>query len=312
MNERKWKQIFSKVGLVCAGFAAFSVLAQYSMVFFCVNAGIFLESMDMQLLISSIAMYLAAFPITVLLFHKISYPVPERNRETWGFGTWAVIVFICIGVMSAGNLLGRGFMFFFGTGNTENVVDVVVADSSLWFSTIIMVIIGPVVEEILMRKLVIDRILIFGEKTAVLISGLIFGLIHGNFYQFFYAFALGLIFGYVYVRTGRVRNTIFLHMLINFIGSVLIMGLMEWMGLPGIAGLVGMLMLLGYELLYFGASICGIVFLFVFWKKIRFYQTPYEWSAPFMNLGKRAGIVFGNLGMILFLLLSIMEFAWNL
>ncbi len=40
MNERKWKQIFSKVGLVCAGFAAFSVLAQYSMVFFCVNAGI--------------------------------------------------------------------------------------------------------------------------------------------------------------------------------------------------------------------------------------------------------------------------------
>ena len=67
-----------------------------------------------------------------------------------------------------------------------------------------------------------------------------------------------------------------------------------------------------YELLYLGASICGIVFLLVFWKKIRFYQTPYEWSAPFMNLGKRAGIVFGNIGMILFVILSIMEFAWNL
>ena len=108
------------------------------------------------------------------------------------------------------------------------------------------------------------------------------------------------------------RNTIVLHMMINFIGSVLIMGLMEWMSLTGIFGLIGTLMLLGYELLYLGASICGIVFLLVFWKKIRFYQTPYEWSAPFMNLGKRAGIVFGNIGMILFVILSIMDFACNL
>ena len=312
MNERDWKRIFSQVGLACAGFVGFSILAQYLAAFICAYAGISLESVDAQLIVSSMAMYLVAFPIAGLLFKRISYPKPERIREKWSMGTWAVIFLICIGVMSVGNLVGRGFMLLFGSGSAQNTVDIVVENSGFWVSMVVMVAAGPIVEEILMRKLVIDRILIFGEKTAVLPSGLLFGLLHGNFYQFFYAFALGLIFGYVYVRTGRVRNTIVLHMMINFIGSVLIMGLMEWMSLPGIFGLIGTLMLLGYELLYLGASICGIVFLLVFWKKIRFYQTPYEWSAPFMNLGKRAGIVFGNIGMILFVILSIMEFAWNL
>lgn len=311
MNERNWKHIFSRVGLACAGFILITVFAQNLVTFICVSAGISLESMDIRLLLSSICMYLLAFPLTAALFKSIPYPKPERIGETWSFGTWAVVFLICIGVMSAGNLIGRGFMLVFGTGTSQNAVDVVIQDSGFFMSAVIMVLIGPVVEEVLMRKLVIDRILIFGEKTAVLVSGLLFGLIHGNFYQFFYAFALGVIFGYVYVRTGKLRNTIILHMLINFIGSVLIMGLMEWMAMPGIAGLIGMMILLGYELLFFGSSIAGIVLLLLFWKKVRFYQTPYEWSAPPMTAVKRLGIVFGNVGMMFFLLVSVMEFALN-
>jgi membrane protease YdiL (CAAX protease family) len=75
-------------------------------------------------------------------------------------------------------------------------------------------------EEVIYRKLVIDRLRCFGELPALLISGVGFGLIHGNFSQFFYAALIGIVFGYVYLRTGNILHTVLLHMLINLIGGV--------------------------------------------------------------------------------------------
>ena len=58
------------------------------------------------------------------------------------------------------------------------------------------------------------------RPTAVLFSVMAFGLFHGNLSQFFYAFGAGLLFGSIYVRTGRLRYTVTLHILVNAIGSL--------------------------------------------------------------------------------------------
>ena len=42
-----------------------------------------------------------------------------------------------------------------------------------------------------------------------------------NLFQFFYAFAVGWLFAVVYLRTRRLVYPVVLHMLVNFIGSVL-------------------------------------------------------------------------------------------
>ena len=39
-------------------------------------------------------------------------------------------------------------------------------------------------------------------------------------FQFFYAFFVGILFAYVYVRTGRLRYPVLIHGIINFFGSV--------------------------------------------------------------------------------------------
>ena len=57
----------------------------------------------------------------------------------------------------------------------------------------------------------------YGEKTAIVFSALAFALFHMNLFQFFYAFGLGLIFGYVYTRTSRLRYSVLMHMLIDSI-----------------------------------------------------------------------------------------------
>ena len=80
---------------------------------------------------------------------------------------------------------------------------------------------APIFEELIFRKLIIDRTRRFGELTSILLSSFLFGLVHCNVYQIFYAFALGLILGYVYMRTGNVILTIIMHVLINSSSSIL-------------------------------------------------------------------------------------------
>ena len=89
------------------------------------------------------------------------------------------------------------------------------------YSILVMVILAPVLEEYIFRKLLIDRLSKYGELTAMLFSATVFGLFHMNFFQFFYAFGLGLLFAYIYTRTRNLLYPVLLHMIINFQGSVL-------------------------------------------------------------------------------------------
>lgn len=74
---------------------------------------------------------------------------------------------------------------------------------------------APVMEELIFRKLLLDRLRPFGDRCAILVSALAFGLFHMNLYQFFYAVALGLIFGGVVLKTGKVWHGMLLHAIAN-------------------------------------------------------------------------------------------------
>ena len=126
--------------------------------------------------------------------------------------------------MIAGNLIGLGLTAGMGLlkgSPVQNTLLNMITGGSLWLTSIFTVLCAPVFEEILFRKLICDKVIKYGEGCAVILSGLIFGLFHMNFNQFFYTFFLGCFFAFIYVKTGRLKYTILLHMLINFFGSVL-------------------------------------------------------------------------------------------
>ena len=50
---------------------------------------------------------------------------------------------------------------------------------------------------------------------------MLFGAIHGNFSQFFYTLFVGIVFGWIYVYSGKLRYSIILHMLFNTIGVII-------------------------------------------------------------------------------------------
>lgn len=91
------------------------------------------------------------------------------------------------------------------------------------FAVSVIGIAAPIVEEILFRGLITKALLESYKPTkAIIISAVIFGVGHINPAQIPGALAIGLIFGWLYYKTGSVVPGIILHM-INNILSVLMM-----------------------------------------------------------------------------------------
>ena len=106
--------------------------------------------------------------------------------------------------MYIGNLIGTGLSGviggFFGKTSTNNLAELI-TNADMTGTIIFVVILGPIMEEIVFRKILIDKTVKFGERNAMMLSALMFGLFHMNLFQFFYAFSIGLIFAYVYIKS---------------------------------------------------------------------------------------------------------------
>ena len=81
-----------------------------------------------------------------------------------------------------------------------------------WVAFITVAIYAPLFEEWLCRGLVLRGLL---QKTspavAFIVSAVFFAVIHGNLWQAVPAFGMGLLFAYVYYRTGSLKLTMLMH-----------------------------------------------------------------------------------------------------
>ncbi len=256
-------------------------------------------------LVTFAPLYLIAVPIGLLILRKA--PAKVRDKHSMKPGQCVVAAIICIFMMYAGNILGivvTALLQLIPGVFAGNPIMNYAADTSVLPKVLFMVILAPMIEEYIFRKQLIDRMHVYGEKLAVFTSALMFGLFHGNLSQLFYAFALGLVFGYVYLKTGRLRYSIGLHMFINFLGSVAgplflekiaALETVETLDMaaigPVLPWLVGFVV---YALALFGLSIAGLVLLCIHKRRISFDQAELELPAE-----SRLKTVYANAGMIL-------------
>ncbi|MBQ5340337.1 MAG: CPBP family intramembrane metalloprotease [Oscillospiraceae bacterium] len=170
-----------------------------------------------------IPMYLIAFPLYLLISKPLETAKPEKHKMTFFQLFKAFLVSEFVGI--AGNFIGMfvnlvlSLLMKKNTSSTM-LVDGIFGENALLF-LFLAVICAPFVEEMLFRKVLIDRIRKYGNGIAILISGIMFGLFHGNFTQVFYASFLGMLFAFIYIRTGKIQYTIGLHMSVNFWGTAI-------------------------------------------------------------------------------------------
>ena len=273
---------------------------------------------------SGVPLYLIAMPIAVMLMGKST--VIETRKFDMKPGLFFKLLLMCLPMMWAGSVFGSMLSMAFSNGEATDRVADLAMQTNIW-NVVFLVIVGPIFEEWLFRKQLIDHTRKYGEKTAILLSGLAFGLFHMNLFQFFYAFLLGLMFGYVYTRTSKLRYSTAMHMIINFNGGVLAPWVLTRVDLDQLEkvseaaengnaaameqwasqNVEGLAIMLVYFVLYGAVILAGFVLLIRNFKKFEFYTAPEE-----LPRGTRAKTVCGNVGMIMFIMVTCMLTAVNL
>ena len=191
-----------------------------------------LQNGNISLSISIVPMYLIGMPALIALVKTIPAETMEKREMKWW--QFSVAVIMCFGLVYASNLVGTVISTIIGMlkgSMVQNAILDIATSVSMLFVMLYMVICAPFMEEYVFRKLIVERTIKYGQGVAVVISGLMFGLFHGNLNQFVYAFTLGCFLAFLYVKTGKLKITIAIHMMINFMGGVVSLKLMEMIDL---------------------------------------------------------------------------------
>ncbi|MBR0417420.1 MAG: CPBP family intramembrane metalloprotease [Firmicutes bacterium] len=252
---------------------------------------------------SFVPMYAVGLPLGYLAVRKL--PVQRPEKKNFGALNMFKAFTVCMAFMYVGNILGNlvNYLIMELTGAEFDfeLGELISEGNTLWI-IIFVVILGPIVEETIFRKFFIDRTGKYGLWLSVVFSALAFGLFHGNLSQFFYATALGLVFGYIYAKTGRIIYSTILHMCVNFMGSVVSLYFVNGVDLDSIeeiintgdvssiaaSGITGLLIYVAVILILF---ITGLI---VFFSNIRKLELPeatmhikkeYRFKTAYLSLG---------------------------
>ena len=218
---QKVKKVFSRFGFAqLAGMAAIMLLS--------LAVTPYVNTESLEKLVSgvgpSVLLLLTYVPnfLFLLVFWLIIRKVPkvEWQKEPMSFGTLLKIFVMMYAISTVLNQIGTVISRAAPAGGTQQLelIDEVV-NTRLMIGFLIPAVIGPIVEELIFRKLMIDRLHNYGETAVIVFTALCFGLFHGNLTQFLYAGCVGLFLGYVYCKTGKVIYTMIMHMLLNTISA---------------------------------------------------------------------------------------------
>lgn len=314
------KANYSKFGFGYLGAAILNVVAAVAILLIAMATGTGIENnATFRFAVSIATLYFIGLPFAYFMVNKI--PNCEIGNKKLSFGQIISSLFIGYALIIGSNIVGTMFNSFFGqlTGKgIQNPIANAMSGLNPIFNICVVAILAPIMEELVFRKLLVDKLYKYGEGLTIIFSGLMFGLFHGNFAQFFYAFALGVYFAYIYMRTGRIRYTIYIHMFINGIGafaSIIVSKLdIEYIQELLFSGrveeymayvtenmaAVGLLALYGFIVLC--VSFVGLILMIVFHKKFHI-----DTIATALPKGTGARSLFGNPGMIGFILFFVIS-----
>lgn len=252
---------------------------------------------DMNVVIVSmmIPMYAIGYPCAFLILQDVDKrTIVKRKMKAKHF---FIAFLMAYALMTAGNIIGVLVTSGIEILKREPVYDSVselIGSLNMWFVFIFVVIAAPVFEELLFRKFLCDRVAKYGQGTAIILSGLMFGLFHGNFQQFFYAFFIGCFFAFIYLKTGNIKYTIGLHIIVNFIGGVVGGFLLKYVDFENLTS-ASLIIMAVYILILYGIAIAGTVLFLLNRSKFKL-----DAGEIYIDRYKRNSTVFLNAGMILY------------
>ena len=332
-NHRQIRRHFSRIGWSLITLYLAGSLAQIAALLLAMGLDVSEKYSDLILYAATfLPLYLVGFPLGLLILRKLpKAQAPREQLENFTIPDMikSFLIMVSLGYLCLylGNFIISLLTNLFGVTPTNTISEYVTGDTTV-LQILFLVILAPIMEEFLFRRMIIDRTRIFGEKWAILFSALLFGLFHGNLSQFLYATALGLVLGYVYLRSGKLRCSIGLHMAFNFLGSIiagfvdaranaglealqmedagvfeLLRKMPELLCTYSMAELGGILIYVGYLGILMLMILSGLILLGCNRSRIHFYPTEGQFAR---EKGTSAVLMWINPGMIAFVLLMVL------
>lgn len=264
------KKFFSKIGFNYLILAIAAIIFQILIINIIGRTQpIYLSDINIITVISSICNYILPFPIFYWLMKRIDSE--KLEKQSINIKTFISYTAITITLMWIGNIAGLIITNLLSgaiQSDIANPVQELINSTDLILNLIVISFIAPIFEEILFRKFLIDRTIKYGANVSIVLSAILFALFHGNLNQFFYAFLMGGFFAYIYTKTGKITYTIILHIIVNFMGSVVsIFVAQAAMNIQTVVTPVDAAILIIYLFILFSSFIIGILGLIKFRPK---------------------------------------------
>ncbi len=170
-----------------------------------------------------------------------------------------------------------------------------IVDNILYIISI--AVIPPLTEEFAFRGIILGKLRKFGDSFAILMSAVLFGLLHGNIVQIPFAFIIGIVFGFITIKTSSLIPAMITHFLINC--SSVIVSIIQENNLfdKNICDII-------YSAFIFIVFILGIISTILLCKDKEFFKLKKFESAPFKERVKQ---LFSTAGIICALALIVVE-----
>ena len=167
---------------------------------------------DSKLLLISIISFVIFLPIFYLLYKK--YKKDRKSNyyiESIGYGITIPVIFNI-------TLYNINSIIRFTNRYDSNTIPIVV-------SIICTAILGPILEEILFRGIVYNKLKEFNKNmTAIILCSIIFGVFHFDIVNSIYAFGVSFMFIYLYEKYNTLYAPILMHVILN-LSTILIVKL---------------------------------------------------------------------------------------
>ena len=160
------------------------------------------------------------------------YVLKEKN-EGKSYLSTVVITFGSIGIamgwMIIAPLLAQISSFWAEQIEIYEQISSITSNENIFLTLISVCFLVPIAEELVFRGLVLSEFRrVMPDWVGVIVTAVIFGIAHMNPIQSVYAAVCGIMFGLVYIWTESIYQSIFMHIIFNFLGSGLNQILLEF------------------------------------------------------------------------------------
>lgn len=292
-------------GIIC-----FTVLASIVAVVIALLSGVFTK---VNLLYDNDNMAMAYQIIATILFilvpFAIAYAVLKKKKiagilpmgTTYNAKAATGLTMLCVPLMIfstfAINFISSIIQEILGITFTTGVEDPqILGAEGIFIAVLSTAVLPAILEEVVVRGIIMQPLRRFGDKFAIVASALIFGIMHGNMVQIPYTVVAGLFLGYLAVATGSLWPSIILHFINNFYSVAL---LAAYDNISDTAG--GVVAILFIGLFVLSGIIGGLIYFPMN------YKTPLKKGVDTLKTGEKYSALFLNVPMIfaiIFLLLQ--------